>query len=332
MLLQSLIGNRALIDRLKRLLTEDRLPASLLFVGPQGVGKFDAALAIAKALNCTIAQSDACNQCPTCTRIDKNEHPDVKLVEPQGASHQIKADAVRQIIHDAPFRPFEGRRRVTIFTEADRMNPTASNTLLKTLEEPPPWVQLILVTARETTILPTLLSRCNKFRFRPLQTKELAQLLVRQHDIPKEGAILLAALSGGSLSKALRLDLDTLTTLRQKAMQLALVTIKGSSRENMVRLAEQTAKETNLELLLQVLLGLIRDLAAASSGGATLHQEFDKELQALTRSDVSSAWITAYQKAEKSFDDIRTRHLNKRITLERLLLDLSDLSMVRSNH
>ena len=329
--LESLTGNRALVARLKRLLAEDRLPASLLFVGPEGVGKLATALAVAKALNCPVAQGDACDQCPTCARIDKGEHSDVKLVEPQGAGGQTKADPVREIVHEAPFRPFEGRRRVTIFSEADRMNPTAANTLLKTLEEPPPWVQLILVTAHEAAILPTLLSRCQKFRFLPLPTKELARLLVRKHEVPEEDAMLLAALSGGSLPRALTLDVDTLASLRREAMQIAVVPVKGSSREDMVRLADRLAKETHLEILLQILLGLLRDLAAASSGGATRHEDLDGELQALTRRGEPTEWVTAYEAAEEAFEDIRTRYLNKRITLERLLLDLSELSVINSN-
>src|SRR3972149_1625514 len=111
----------------------------------------------------------------------------------------------RDAIAEIPFRPFEGRRRVIIVADAERMNPTPANTLLKTLEEPPPWATLILVTANEAALLPTILSRCQIFRFSPLAPEELEALLVARHALTPDRAALLPAGAGGGRARALEL-------------------------------------------------------------------------------------------------------------------------------
>ena len=152
-------GNRSAVDRLRNMVSKARVPPSLLLSGPEGAGKLQAAMNLAKALNCLSpekgeGEADACDQCPACTRIEQGGHSDVQIIGPEGPGGQVKADAVRQVVTESPFRPFEGRNRVYIFKEADRMNRTAANTLLKTLEEPPAWTVLVLLTSHEAAMLP----------------------------------------------------------------------------------------------------------------------------------------------------------------------------------
>ena len=129
-----LIGNAAVVSRLARIARSQQIPGSLLFSGRPGVGKLQAAVALAQALNCGSASSDGCGRCSTCVRIARDEHPDVRVLKPEGRGGQIKAEGVREALAQIPFRPFEGRRRVIILADAERMNPTTANTLLKTLE------------------------------------------------------------------------------------------------------------------------------------------------------------------------------------------------------
>ena len=209
-----------------------RVPPSLLFCGPSGVGKLQAAMTLAKALNCSQSKTDACGACPACLRIDREEHPDVHIARPEGAGRQLRADAVRQIVRETPFRPFEGRRRVSILVDADRMNDTAANKLLKTLEEPPPWVVLILITSNAASLLPTILSRCQIYRFAPLAIEELSELLVSEHDVDRDQATLLAALSGGRLTEALSYRDEPLTDLRQESVRLLTVVARGGRAQD----------------------------------------------------------------------------------------------------
>ena len=134
------------------------------------MGKRRVAVAVAQALNCTNISSvrlqedlqiDACGACATCTRIARGVHGDVLMVVPE-ESGAIKIDQAREVIDRAMYRPFEGRRRVTIIDDADAMVGGAQNALLKTLEEPPSSSTFILVTSRPDALLPTVRSRCSR--------------------------------------------------------------------------------------------------------------------------------------------------------------------------
>lgn len=321
-----LIGNEALVKRLTRMARTGIVPPSLLFVGPSGVGKLATAIALAQALNCQERLDDACGECSTCLRIARGEHSDVRLVRPEGAGRQLKADVVRQVVGEMPFRPFEGSRRFAIFVDADRMNPTASNTLLKTLEEPPAWAVLVLVTSNDAALLPTILSRCQIFRFAPLAPDDLAELLETRHDVAADRARLLAALSGGSLTHALELVEEPLSDLRLQALRLTSVAVQGGRAQELVPWADRLAKDANLLLVLQLVLGMVRDVTSAKAGGELVHLDLESEIGRLASKAPLSIWLLAYGLAELALRDVRDRYLNKRITVTRLLQGLSALS------
>jgi DNA polymerase-3 subunit delta' len=297
----------------------------MLFSGPPGVGKLRAALNLAQALNCPRGEGDACGTCSTCVRIARDEHPDVRVLRPEGRGGQLRAEGVREAIGDIPFRPFEGRRRVIILVDAERMNPTTANSILKTLEEPPPWATLMLVTSNESAILPTILSRCQVFRFAPLAPDELGDLLVREHKMTSDKAALLAAVSRGGLARALELEGEPLDELRKEALRIAAVVAEGGLEQELVPWADSLSKEGRLMLLLDLLLSILRDLAASLGGAALLHRDIEPELAALSRKAALSSWLASYGVAEETLVDLRDRYLNKRIAMSRLLVEFQSL-------
>lgn len=328
MSLTGLTGNRAVRDRLTKMIVGGRIPPSMLFTGPPGVGKRLAALNLAKALNCTgeAEPGDACDQCPACLRIDRDEFADVRTVRPEGTGGQVKAEAVRQVVSESPFRPFEGKKRVYLFEEADRMNPTAANSLLKTLEEPPPWTLLVLITSQEAGILPTLLSRCQKIRFLPLSADEVMKILLTRHGVDPEAARLAAAISGGSVSRALAFQGEDLEGLRHEALRLAQVLVdERPSPAKLLRRADALSKHPRLADVLRLLLALLRDVTARMSGVPVFQSDLDSELGSLASRASLACWLEAYLAAEQALHDIDVRYANKRITLENLLLCLSEL-------
>ena len=208
--------------------TRQSLPPSLIFAGPDGVGKRTAAVALAQLLNCLApAAADACGVCASCRRIARGVHADVLIIEP-GETGTIKIDQVREAIERAAYRPFEGRRRVVIVDDADAMVIEAQNALLKTLEEPPAASIFVLVTSRPDLLLPTVLSRCQRLRFGRLSPADVAAVLMRSHGYTEADAHASASASDGSVGAALEGGSEGFVDARDAAMQL-LQTVSSST-------------------------------------------------------------------------------------------------------
>jgi DNA polymerase III subunit delta' len=162
-LLQDIAGQPRAIAVLRRALAGGHLAHAYLFEGPPGVGKRQAAIGVAMALDCEPSPGEACGSCESCRRIAAGLHPDVIAVSSDGP--QIVMEQAQQIVALGQQRPHEARARVIIIEDADRLNASASNCLLKTLEEPLRGTHIVLVTSAPDRLLPTIRSRTQRVRF-----------------------------------------------------------------------------------------------------------------------------------------------------------------------
>ena len=224
--LESILDQKQPIRLLTTLLRNDTIPHALLFIGSEGVGKKTTAIAFAMACNCmahedrqfteskkTQATADhtpvehitatSCGCCKSCRKIQSGNHPDIILVKPSG--NIIKISQIRDLCHILAMKPFEAKLRVVIISAAQAMNPSASNALLKVLEEPPDRTILILTTMQTYDLFPTIVSRCQLFRFSPISRETLETLLLEKQGANPEDAKIIAAIANGSLSKALNM-------------------------------------------------------------------------------------------------------------------------------
>lgn len=266
----TLIGNERIKKLLRRAVAEDRIGQSLLMAGPRGVGKYRFAIALAQALNCEhVNQGDACGVCVTCRKIERREHGDVRVVMREikdptiikdNKSRFIKIEYTRALSEQAQFRPYEGRRRVFIIDEAEWLQDPAANSLLKTLEEPPPTSLVILVTSKPYSLIETIRSRCLMLNFAPLGTEEIEQHLRVKAKRPSEEARLLARVARGSIGRALEIKIDDYREMRDRMLEL--VETLGSGRdvtkllgasEYLGRKLEKEAFEEHLDTLSVVL-------------------------------------------------------------------------------
>ncbi len=186
---------------MKQLLKKDAVPHALLFSGMAGTGKFAAAKEFAKALNCVDPQDyDSCGACGECHKLEEGLHPDLVLVGSEGNS--IKIDEIRELRKRFRFRPFEGKFRVVIIQEAQKLLEPAANALLKMLEEPPKGNIFILLTPEPQMLLDTIVSRCCQVRFQPFEDEIVAEYLAHEGGLPRDEAARIARLAAGSIEKA----------------------------------------------------------------------------------------------------------------------------------
>jgi len=212
MALSSVIGQETATTALRTFLLRDAVPQSMLFVGSEGVGKTTTAVEFAKALICKsrTTAGDACDVCANCRRVDAGEHPDVKRVAPDGEFTRMYQLWSRPghppgILESLPYAPVAATTRVIIFERAETFNDESANSLLKALEEPPPYVQFVLCAPAPSSVLPTILSRCQMIRFRQAPTDAITRGLVERAHIPEGEARVIAAYAEGAPGKAFRL-------------------------------------------------------------------------------------------------------------------------------
>lgn len=154
-------------QRIKRAVLQGRAAHAYIFSGPDLSVQTEAVLWFARLLNCeSLEEGEPCGRCPGCEKISRNTHPDVRFWGPQGAARSIPVEHMRELQSEAVLRPFEGRSKVHILKEADRMQPVAANALLKILEEPPQSTFIVLLTTRPESLLSTIQSRCQEVAFR----------------------------------------------------------------------------------------------------------------------------------------------------------------------
>ncbi|HPC85441.1 MAG TPA: DNA polymerase III subunit delta' [Smithellaceae bacterium] len=210
----NIYGHHQQINMLQKAMSRNRVGHSYLFSGLSAVGKKALALEFARALDCEDAglRQDACDACASCRKMMRGIHPDLHVLEAQ--TQFIRIEAVRGIQDQMTFRPLEGRKRIIIIDDADKMNEAAANALLKTLEEPSADNLLILVTARPFWLPQTILSRCRHVRFNPLATETVARFLTEQKRMEPAKASALASLSGGSIGRALEMDSEDMIAFR----------------------------------------------------------------------------------------------------------------------
>jgi DNA polymerase-3 subunit delta' len=196
-----LVGQERAVRFLRAAAAEHATSHAYLFLGSAGVGKKTAAKAFACAIVC---DDEGCGGCRECTRIRKGAHPDVQVVEPEGAATYV-VEQVRDVIGDMSLKPLEASRKVYIFDRADAFNAEAANALLKNLEEPPEAVVIILLAVSHDAVLPTIYSRCQVVRFDRIPHRLSVAMLVERAGVSEDRAEEALAAAGGVLPRAIDL-------------------------------------------------------------------------------------------------------------------------------
>lgn len=175
-----IIGNHKIKDTLEKIIESNKVSHSYLFSGIDGIGKKKIAIEFAKAVLCLNEEKKYCDNCKSCIQFDANNNPDFFLLEP--TEDIIKIDQIREMQKHVIEKPIASSKKVYIIDRADTMRPEAQNCLLKTLEEPPEYVMIILISSVETNLLTTIKSRCTVMKFDKISDIELNKYLTEKYN------------------------------------------------------------------------------------------------------------------------------------------------------
>ncbi len=255
-----IVGHKIEIESLQRAIKNDHVSHFYLFEGEKGIGKNTTAKVFAKHILCKSKKYEGpCEICSSCRKFESGSHPDYLEISPTNG--MIRKNEIENLIKEISFSPFESAKKVILIDDAEKMNKESQNALLKTLEEPPTYINLILVSSNSKLLLNTILSRAEKIHFKSINVNDMVEYLIKRENVPLERAKLIADFSQGSIGRAFELiKSEEFIKLRDDVINLVDNCIFG--REYMVfEMSERFTKTKEIanDVLLILLLHL-RDI------------------------------------------------------------------------
>ena len=341
----TLINQKKPIRILTTLLKNGTLPHAFLFTGTEGVGKQAAAIALAMACNCQgeiagleaadrsgpplerpsiksdVTSIDPCGVCKSCKKIASGKHADVIRIQPSGSF--IKIAQIRELVHTLTMKPYEAKIRVVIITDAQALNESASNALLKILEEPPERTILVLIATRKSGLLPTIVSRCQQVEFNPISKKNLARLLKEEHELADEESGIIAAMANGSYSRAQAMVRDNWLK-RRKWLLAEIEALSPQKLGRLFALAEKLSGERQfISDTLEIIKVWFRDLIIAQyDPGKIINQDVASTIKSAAEKNTIPDLLFKVN-AVQQVQNRLAANTNLRLALECLLIQLA---------
>lgn len=318
-----LIGQKPIKEHLKKSLQTGKISHAYIFYGEKGCGKKTMASIYARALQCEMHGEEPCNTCTSCKQALNLNQPDIIYVQHEKPK-LISVDEIRsQVNHDVGIKPYSSQRKIYIIDEAEKMNDEAQNALLKTLEEPPAYATILLLTSNLEALLQTIRSRCVTLSFQPISDVDIERYLMREVQIPDYKANICAAFARGNIGRAKELAVSTeFEELKDETIRF-LQNLSEKSVSDLAAFAKAKADNTtDAETFLEMMQMWYRDLLLYKATGNSQRLIFKDDVNSLKHMALKSTY-EGINRVLSGIEEARMRilsYVNPELALEWLLV------------
>lgn len=318
-----IVGQKPMKEHLQKTLQTGKISHAYIFYGEKGCGKKALASVYARALQCENGGIEPCNMCTSCKQALNLNQPDIIYVQHEKPNLIAVNEIREQVNYNIVLKPYSSARKVYIIDEAEKMNDQAQNALLKTLEEPPAYATIILLTSNLEALLQTIRSRCVILTFQPVLDVEIERYLMKEIRVPDYKASICAAFARGNIGRAKELAVSVeFEALKEETINF-LQTISEKSISDLAAFAKEMAnKDADTDGFLELVQMWYRDLLVYKSTLSTHNLIFKDDISLIKRMAVKRTY-EGLNRVLDGVEDARTRiysNVNPELTLEWLLL------------
>lgn len=324
MLYSQVAGQEEIKVSLIKSIDNNQISHCYIFEGPKGMGKYDLALIFAQSLFCENFNTNPCNKCSSCIKINSDNHPDLHIINNDETT--IKREEIDALIESVYKKPYESRKKVYIIKAAHEMTLQAGNTFLKTLEEPPGDTVIILLTTNSNLLLPTIVSRCQTVKFKNVRKEAIKKYLNENYQISEEIANLAAEYSKGILNKAVNMIDEKDETLKKRAEIIKLFDRIINSDSEIIYELESYFEENkdNIDTIIEVMMMWVRDILFVKNmmGELIINKDF-KQL-AVAHSQYMKKNNNLIEIMQNTSDNIKS-NVNYKLAIDNMLLKIQEV-------
>lgn len=324
-----IIGQEHIKEHLKSSIASGKISQAYLITGEIMQGKEFIAKVFANALLCEDRDEEGnpCGKCHPCLQVASNSHPDIKIVTHEKPNSVSVDDIRNQIVSDVVVRPFQSKYKIYIMNEAEKMTPQAQNALLKTLEEPPEYVVILLLSTSKTSLLPTVLSRCVQLDMRPVEDKTVRKYLMKDLQIPDYKADICVAFARGNIGKARNLaSSEEFDNIKNEAIRI-LKYIKTMDTADMIKTLKKLEEyKVNIDDFMDIMMIWYRDILlykATMDAGALVFKDEGAEVRRIATESSYEGIEEVLNAVEKTKTRLKA-NVNFELAMELMLLAIKE--------
>lgn len=324
MLYSQVAGQEEIKTSLIKSINNNQVSHCYIFEGPKGMGKYELSLIFAQSLLCENFNTNPCNKCLSCIKINSNNHPDLHIINNEETT--IKREEIDELIESVYMKPYESAKKVYIIKEAHEMTTQAANTFLKTLEEPPGDSVIILLTSNANLLIPTIVSRCQTIKFRNVSKETIKAYLKENFGTSDEKADLAAEYSKGILNKSVNIikGNDNILQYRTEIIELFDKTI-NSDAEIIYELENYFEENKDkIDTIIEIIMIWIRDITFMQNNMDNLIINKDFKHLAKSHGQLMKNNLNLIELMQKTSDNIKS-NVNYRLAIDNMLLKIQEV-------